>query len=149
MKTIPNPYGRTDCFFCGSENPAGLKLTFQKTETDPVELICLWTPPSTYTGFGRVLHGGIQSGLFDEIMGWTAMHLTGRLGVTLALQVEFLKPVFVEHQIEVRCRITGEEDSKIHMKAEITNESGIACTRASGTYVLMAQERFRKIVGEE
>jgi hypothetical protein len=31
---------------------------------------------------GRILHGGIQSGLFDEIMGWTAMHVTKQVGVT-------------------------------------------------------------------
>lgn len=149
MRTIPNPYGRTDCFFCGSDNPVGLKLTFHETDAAPGELICLWTPSSVFTGFGKVLHGGIQSGLFDEIMGWAALHLTDRVGVTLGLNVEFLKPVFVEQEIEVRCRIASRENTRINLTAEIRNEEGNVCTRATGTYVLMAPERFRELVGEE
>lgn len=148
MRTLPNPYQEGGCFFCGPRNPSGLKLTFQETGTDPNELVCRWTPPSLYKGFGRVLHGGIQSGLFDEIMGWTTMHITKKLGVTSTLRVEFLKPLFVEQAIEVRCRIESQEGKRINLVAEIRDHKGEVCTRARGTYVLMNRDRFAQLVHE-
>lgn len=145
MKEISNPYG-DGCFFCGSLNPVGLRLTFQETEGHPNELVCRWVPSATFKGLGQILHGGIQSGLFDEIMGWSALHMTGRQGVTVSLQVNFLRPVFVEQEIEVRCRVDRMEGDKVHLIAEIVNEEGEVCTRGTGAYLLMDPDRFRNLV---
>ena len=145
MKTIPNAYG-TGCFFCGSDNPVGLKLTFQETEGDPNELVCRWVPSAVFRGLGQILHGGIQSGLFDEIMGWSAHYVTGRQGVTISLQVNFVKPLFVEQEIEVRCRVDRMDGDRVHLIAEIVNAGGEVCTRGTGTYVLMDQDRFLNLV---
>ena len=41
MKHIENPYSSAACFFCGPNNPVGHKLTFEETETEPNELVCL------------------------------------------------------------------------------------------------------------
>lgn len=149
MKTLPNPYRTGGCFFCGPSNTVGLKLTFQETETEPNELVCRWVPSSLYKGFGTILHGGIQSGLFDEIMGWTTLHLTKQVGVTSSLQVDFIKPLYVEQPIEVRCRIQSRNGSRLHLEAEIRNSKEEICTKAVGTYVLMDRDRFRLAVGEE
>lgn len=149
MKTLPNPYGTGSCFFCGPDNPTGLRLTFQMTETEPRELVCRWVPPAHFSGFGRILHGGIQSGLFDEIMGWTSHHLTGQIGVTSSIRVEFLKPLSIEQEIEVRCRIESREGSRVNLVAEIKDQAGTICTKATGTYVLVSRDRFDSIVGEE
>lgn len=147
MKTIPNPYGRGDCFFCGPENPVGLKLTFQETDSEPKELVCRWVPPAVFKGFGQILHGGIQSGIFDEIMGWTALHLTRKVGVTSNLSVNFLKPVLIDQEIEARCRIAVLEDHKVDMVAEIRDTKGSICSTATGTYILMDRDRFNRLVG--
>ena len=146
MKTLPNPYSATGCFFCGQSNPQGLKLTFQETETEPNEVVCEWTPSSIYKGFGKVLHGGIQSGLFDEIMGWTTLHLTQTVAVTASLNVTFLKPLYVEQLIEVRCRIHSREGAKVNLEAEIKDSSGAVCTTATGTYVILDRDRFKSAV---
>jgi len=148
MKTLPNPYRAGGCFFCGTSNPQGLRLTFQETETEPNELVCQWVPASMYKGFGKILHGGIQSGLFDEIMGWTTLHLTQQVAVTSALTVNFLKPLYVEQPIEVRCRIQSRDGAKVNLQAEITNSQGEICTRATGTYVIMDRNRFDQAVGD-
>lgn len=149
MKLIPNQYDSGDCFFCGESNPVGLKLTFYETDTEPRELVCRWSPPSIYKGLGRILHGGIQSGLFDEIMGWTTGHFFKQSGVTLGLNIRFLKPVFVEQEIEIRCRIDSQDRDKVHLIAEITNEKGILCTKATGTYLMLSPERFKSVVGKD
>ena len=143
MKEIPNPYRPRTCFFCGADNPIGLKLTFHETEAEPKELICRLNPSSLYAGYGRILHGGIQSGLFDEIMGWSARQLTGQLGVTGSLQIEFLKPLYVEQEIEVRCRSTSQEGSMVKLSAEITDQEGTVCTRATGAYVIVDARAFQ------
>jgi len=108
-----------------------------------------WEAPPLYAGFGNILHGGIQSGLFDEIMGWATHHLTRQMGVTTALQVQFLKPVYVEQKIEVRCRIEYRDGDKIHLAAEINNQRGETCTKATGTYALVDLDKFEKLVEPE
>lgn len=149
MKVLPNPYRDGECFFCGHKNPVGLKLTFYETETEPKELVTKWFPPALYKGFGKILHGGIQSGLFDEIMGWATLHLTHQVGVTSCLTVEFVKPLYVEQDMEVRCKIASIDGSRVNLAAEILNSEGQVCSRAAGTYVLMDPERFKHLTQED
>ncbi len=149
MELLPNPYRNGQCFFCGPANPIGLKLSFYETGSDPKELVCKWRPPNMFTGFGKILHGGIQSGLFDEIMGWTTLHLTGKVGVTSNLAIEFLKPLYVEQEIEVRCRIASRNGSRLNLDAEIINSKGEVCSKSAGTYVLMDPDRFKQLTGED
>jgi acyl-coenzyme A thioesterase PaaI-like protein len=149
MKQVPDALGPTECFFCGPLNPAGLKLVFHVTESEPIELVCRWRPPSLYSGLGRIVHGGIQSGLFDEIMGWTATHLTRQVGLTVGLQVKFVKPLYVEQEIEVRCRLKSRNGAKIELEAEIRNSSGQICTEGTGTYFLMERGRFKELVEQD
>lgn len=146
MKTLDNPYSEGGCFFCSPSNPVGLKLIFQETETEPNELVCRWFAAPPYKGLGRIVHGGIQSGLFDEIMGWTTHYLTRQVGVTSALTVQFLKPLYIEQEIEVRCRIASREGSRVNLAAEIKNSRGDICTTAVGTYVVMDREKFDRAV---
>lgn len=149
MQLLANPYRNGECFFCGPANPVGLKLSFYRTDTEPEELVCKWFPSHLYKSFGKILHGGIQSGLFDEIMGWTTLHLTRQMGVTSSISVEFIKPLYVEQDIEVRCRIASSEGSRINLVSEIRNSRDEICSRATGTYVLMDPERFKNTTREE
>jgi len=149
MRTLENPYSEGGCFFCSPSNPVGLKLTFHETETEPNELVCRWYAHSQFRGLGKILHGGIQSGLFDEIMGWTTHFLTQQMGVTSSLNVQFLKPLYIEQEIEIRCRIQSRNGSKVNLEAEIKNGDGAVCTRAVGTYVVMDSEKFNRAVSEE
>ena len=149
MKPIPNPFPWRSCFFCGDRNPVGLKLTFQETGTEPRELVCRWAVPEVYSGFGKIVHGGFQMGLFDEIMGWAVQHLVRQVGLTASLQVKFRSPLFVGQTIEVRCRIESKDGPRITLGSEIRNEAGIVCTTATGVYVLMEAERYEQMVGED
>lgn len=147
LKPVANPYSGGGCFFCGEKNPIGLKLKFLETESEPRELVCRWQPDQRYRGLGRVLHGGIQSGLFDEIMGWATHYLLERSGVTGSLHITFHRPLYIDDPLELRCRIEGIEGRQVHLSAEITNPAGEVCTRATGTYVLLPGDKFRELVG--
>lgn len=149
MKEIANPYPGQDCFFCGRENEIGLKLKFFMTDTVPPELVTRLTPAKNLKGLGRILHGGFQSGLFDEIMGWTTHCLTRSMGVTSNLEVKFLRPAYVDQEIEVRCGIESIDGSSVNLSARITDASGRVCSTATGTYVTMPTDKFSAIVGED
>lgn len=147
VKLIENLYSGSGCFYCGSQNPIGLKLAFYETQEEPRELLCRWRADKLYRGLGQVLHGGIQSGLFDEIMGWTTHHLVGSSAVTGELRINFLKPVKIDQEIEVRCRVAEVRGREVWLEAELKNAAGQVCTRARGSYVLIPEERFRQLMG--
>jgi acyl-coenzyme A thioesterase PaaI-like protein len=146
LRALHNPYAGGGCFFCGRANPIGLHLTFYETDGDPPELLCRWTPTEAYRGLGRVLHGGIQCGLFDEIMGWATHHLTGESAVTGGLEVRFLRPVLLGREVTVRCRITEIAGRKVHLAAELRDPEGEVRSRATGYYVMVPAERFRELM---
>jgi acyl-coenzyme A thioesterase PaaI-like protein len=140
-KEIVSPYLDQQCFFCGESNAAGLRLKFYLDEDTGV-ISTEYTASAPFRGLGDILHGGIQCGLFDEIMGWTSHILTGQIGVTSDLTVNFLKPVYLGTRLAVSCRIAERDGSKVRLEARIEAPDGVVCTRASGTYHLLPQSRF-------
>jgi acyl-coenzyme A thioesterase PaaI-like protein len=140
-KEIPSPYVDQQCFFCGDRNEAGLHLRFYLDEATG-EVSTEYTASAPFRGLGDILHGGIQCGLFDEVMGWTSHILTGQIGVTSDLTVSFLKPVLLGTPIAVFCRIVDRVGPRVRLEARIEGPDGVVCTRASGTYHLLPQSRF-------
>ncbi|OPY70353.1 MAG: Thioesterase superfamily protein [Syntrophorhabdaceae bacterium PtaU1.Bin034] len=143
-KEIPNFYPDQNCFFCGRENAAGLGLEFF-FDDETQEMSTEYVASAPFTGLGNILHGGIQSGLFDEIMGWTAHYLTGEMGVTSELNVRFLKPAYLGTRLVVSCRLAGRDRARIRLEAKIETSDGILCSEASGIYYLLPEERFGEL----
>ncbi len=145
---IPNPYPEQHCFFCGQHNDAGLKLRFYiDEETNEVSTEYLASPP--FTGLGKILHGGIQGGLFDEIMGWTAHYLSGRMGVTTDLNIRFIKPAYLGRTLRVSCRISEQTGPRVHLEARIETSGRQVCSTATGVYHLLSDERFDAIIHDK
>jgi uncharacterized protein (TIGR00369 family) len=144
-KRIANPYIDQQCFFCGEKNDAGLRLVFFLDE-DAGEVSTEYTASEPFVGLGSILHGGIQSGLIDEIMGWTALMITGEQGVTLELTVKFIKPVYLGEKLLVTCRVSERTDPRVHLEARIESPTGVLRTSASGIYHLLPPDRFEQVV---
>lgn len=145
MKEIPNYNPEGFCFFCGPNNPIGMKLRFFRTDDDQV--VARFTPTGYHVGLGKLLHGGLMAGLFDEIMGWTAHQLGAGVGVTSHLEVDYLAPAEVDREIELRCRIAERKGRRINLTARLTGADGKVCAKATGVYVMMDKDRFNKLVG--
>lgn len=143
-KELPNTYPGQECFFCGEKNPIGLKLHFFYEEATG-EVTTEFLPSRVFAGLGNILHGGIQAGLFDEIMGWTTHSLTRKPGVTTDLRLQFIKPVYLETPLKVCCRIVSREDNRVNLAAEIRQPAGTVNTSATGTYFLLSQEKFDRL----
>jgi uncharacterized protein (TIGR00369 family) len=144
-KEIPNIYTDQECFFCGSNNPIGLKLRFYLDEETGV-VSTEYMAPRTFVGLGNILHGGIQAGLFDEIMGWTAHNTFNEMGVTVELNIQFVAPAVVERTLQVTCRIVSKEGPRATMEATIMTADGALCSKATGVYHLLPKEKFSEII---
>ena len=144
-REIPNTYPDQECFFCGEKNPIGLKLKFYLDE-ETEEVFTEYMPSKPFVGLGNILHGGIQAGLFDEIMGWTAHNLTGEMGVTSELNIKLLKPVYLGRRIKVCCRLSFRNGPKVHLDARIEISDVTVCSMATGTYYLLPHDKFQKLI---
>ena len=145
-KEIQNPFPDNNCFFCGSENNEGLKLKFYWDEIKE-EAHTEYLPAKHLVGQGKILHGGIQMGLLDEIMGWTSYAFTQEMAVTSGLNIKFLQPVYIgEEKINVTCRVTSREGPKVNMQALLLNSDGEVCTRATGTFHILPTNKYKDLI---
>ena len=143
---IQNPYPNNNCFFCGSENKKGLNLKFywdkEKKETSTEYL-----PAQYFVGQGDILHGAIQMGLLDEIMGWTCYICTKEMAVTTALDINFVRPTYIcGAKITVTCQVISMEGAKVNMIATLSNNDGKKCTTATGTYHILPSNKYDDLI---
>lgn len=149
LRPLNDLYQGGGCFFCDQNNPVGPRLRFFELGGPDQALVCHTVPAKLFAGRGRVLHGGIISGLLDEIMAWGAHHFADPQAVTASLQVDFLGPVYVEEPLELRCRVVRREGRRIYLEAEAINQQGEVRARAKSTCVLMDPEKFQAALGSE
>ena len=143
---IQNPFPDHNCFFCGSENNEGLKLKFYWDKRRK-ETYTEYLPAQHFVGQGNILHGAIQMGLLDEIMGWTSYAFTQEMAVTSGLNIKFLQPTYIRgEKITGTCRITSKEEPKVNMQATLSNNDGDVCTTATGTYHILPPNIYKDLV---
>ena len=143
---IQNPFPDNNCFFCGSENNEGLKLTFYWDKARK-ETYTEYLPAQHFVGQGNILHGGIQMGLLDEIMGWTSYAFTQEMAVTTGLTIKFLQPTYIRgEKINVTCRVTSKEGPEVNMEAILSNNDGDVCTTATGTFHILPANEYRDLI---
>jgi uncharacterized protein (TIGR00369 family) len=118
------------CFFCGRDSN-GLHLRIEYAEAI---CSCDFVTDDAFQGFRGVLHGGIVSGVLDEIMWWTVLMETGAICVTWKMDVEFRKTVFCGKAYRAVGRYRGVNHGNHHVSASIQDDSGKICTTASGVF---------------
>ena len=133
------------CFVCGPKNPIGFKLKFLIEDNSRV--VSEWIPTKEYCGFHKIFHGGLQCALLDDLTIWTLVGLKKRLGATLTLRVEFMKPLYINEKIMLRGEITSEEDNIAYVRGELLNARGDVCTRAESKILLISKNLFKKFSG--
>jgi len=139
MKKIKNPFtdkeaSRHDynCFGCSPFNKTGLQLQFWE---DGDELIARWKPTKSMEGWGGVVHGGIQATLADEIAGWIVMIKLKTTGVTNALNIKYLKPVYISKgEITVKGKVVSTDKKLAKISCTLYDGDGITCAIAEVEY---------------
>ncbi len=146
ISEMPNPFPDSACFFCGKDSPGGLRLRFFR-DTATGEVSADFVPDMRFAGQGTILHGGIQAGILDEIMGWTGHSATGSLAVTVKLETEYLAPVYIDgNAIRISCVLVRDEGKTMILEARITDARGTLCTRATGRFHKVSAERYDALV---
>ena len=146
LKEIVTPFEDGQCFFCGPDNPSGLKLQFFHDE-EAGEVSCEYTPEQRFQGQGTVFHGGMQMGLLDEAMWWTGFAETGIMeAVTVGASFRFLRPVYIGNPVTIVCRVKEHKGRSIKLVGAILNSDGKKCTAVKGEYRVVTREQYEAVV---
>ncbi len=131
MQKIRNPYTVFDgyhCFGCAPGNEHGLGMEFF---LDGDRIVSRWKPAGRFQGYNRILHGGIQATLMDEMGSWAVNVLLGTAGMTIRLCTDYLKAVSVDDdELTLTARIAESVRRKAVVEVELADSSGEICSRA-------------------
>jgi acyl-coenzyme A thioesterase PaaI-like protein len=148
MRKQPNSH---HCFVCGMKNGAGLKVAFYETVDDAgrPELLARFTGRHQHQGYPGRMHGGVATGVLDEVIGRainagkTEDDVTW--GVATGLAASFRQPVPLDVELTARGRITRERSRTFEGSGEIVLPDGTVAVSASGTYFKMALEAISDV----
>jgi acyl-coenzyme A thioesterase PaaI-like protein len=147
MRKIKNIHLKDDpevyqCFGCSPYNEFGLQLEFWE---DGDELVSFWNPRPILQSYPKVLHGGIQSTLLDEIAGWVVYVKCGTVGLTAEMKVRFKKPLMIdEGEITIRAKLLEQNKRFALIHAILMNTSGVVCAEAELRYFLLSESDARE-----
>jgi acyl-coenzyme A thioesterase PaaI-like protein len=123
--------GHGSCYICGTENPAGLGITFRleagRVKTD-------FTLGERQQGPPGHAHGGCLSAVLDEAMG-AAVWCAGHPVVAARLEIDFRKAVPLATPCHVEAWVTTVKGRKIWAEAELRLADGALATRGRGLFV--------------
>ena len=130
--------GSKNCFVCGRENPAGLKLDFYTPSSGhartEIEL------PIKYEGYPGIVHGGIIAAILDETGGRAYMDDQHPFMVTAQLNVRYRKPVPIETPLVVHGVATERQGRVSRAHSEIRNMEGEILAEAELVLVDIPEE---------
>lgn len=119
------------CFACGSLNPIGMHLVFEKS---PERAFTEFTPRREHQGYTGIVHGGILCILLDEVMAYMASTL-GCNAVTARLEVRFRKPAVVGEPISAMAVIEEDRGKTLALQAELKNPRGQIIAEGRSVFV--------------
>ncbi|MCX7991343.1 MAG: PaaI family thioesterase [Proteobacteria bacterium] len=119
-----------ECFVCGKNNKDGLHLKIEKSDD---KAIISGKIDKKFQSFKGVVHGGIISLLFDEVL-WYAFYFQGTTTVTRKLEITFKRPLKTETNIICTGWVNKKlSETLFEGMATIEDEDGIIAT-ARGTF---------------
>ena len=153
MNKQPNSH---HCFICGLRNDASLRVDFYDTvaETGEPEVQAIFTGRSIHQGYPGRMHGGVASGILDEVIGRAinagrAAGETTIWGVAVELNVKFHQPVPLDIELTARGRITRDRRRLFAGTGEIYLPDGKLAVSAEGRYIRLALDTISDVDPEE
>jgi len=154
MPRKPRPQGhettyhklqKNNCFVCGQNNKAGMRLKFILDE-ERRTFVCKFRLSSRYTGPPGHCHGGIIATILDDAMG-KVNKLHHVVALTKEMTVEYLKPVPLHKPLHVEGREVSVQGRQHINEAEIRNENNEVLARSRGIFIAIDPEKmFAKFV---
>ncbi|MBW8333873.1 MAG: PaaI family thioesterase [Prolixibacteraceae bacterium] len=130
------------CFGCSPHNEFGLHLEFWE---DGDEVVSYWNPRPILQSYPKVVHGGIQSTLLDEISGWLVYVKCGTVGVTAEMKVRFKQPLMIDQgQVTIRAKLLERNTRMAVIQSRLINSSGKVCAEAELRFFLLSEADARE-----
>ncbi len=136
MTVVHLPYTR-NCFVCGAENPAGLRLRFRVEEG---VIRAEYTPRAEHAGYTGILHGGVVAATLDEIMFWAAAFATRKFHLSVEMNVRWVKKVTVGERYRLSGHLVKSQRVLVHAAGELVNAAGEVCASATGKFYPLRRE---------
>jgi len=123
----------TWCFACGKDNPIGLKLDFDLTDT---EYSTTFIPLPEHQSYNGRVHGGLISTLLDEVMAGYVYASTGQVAFTARLEIRYRQPVLIGQPVKVIGTFIKQKGRMYEMKGELFLADGTLAAESTGKVLL-------------
>jgi uncharacterized protein (TIGR00369 family) len=123
--------GYKKCFFCGPAT-GGLALELQYANGS---VFCEFTAHEKFQGYDGVIHGGIVTGILDEVMWWTLFMETRMITATWKIEVEFRRPISCGKTYRASGQFLRSARKTYCLAGLIEDTSGHLCTQAKGFFL--------------
>ncbi len=134
------------CYVCGQDHERGLRARFYVGDGGHVQV--RFDPDGTQTGYDDMVHGGVVSGLMDELLGWLVVLQTGRMCYTAELTIRFLRPLRVGRVYTGSAEQCVDQGRYWESRGAIADEEGTIFAKAHGKYFLLSEEQTIEVVGK-
>ncbi len=118
------------CFFCG---PATGGLALELAYEDG-QAVCDFTADQRFQGYDGMLHGGIVTGVLDEVMWWTLFMQTRQVAATWKIEVEFRRPVTCGKPYRASAQFIQSAHGSYSLTARIEDSEKRPCAKGTGTF---------------
>ena len=122
--------GYKKCFFCGpATGGLALELHYQEKRA-----FCEFEAHEKFQGFDGMLHGGIVTGILDEVMWWTLVMEKKVICATSKIEVYFKKPIVCGNGYRVSGGPVETTGRTYLVSGQIEDKAGRVCARSTGSF---------------
>ena len=146
-------YPGNQCFGCGPDNAEGLRIEIHRDGDRTDRLVGIYRPRATAAGFPGIVHGGAQFTALDCMAGWAAFILRNDplkgMPLTTTATMRFKKGARVADDLRLYAEIAREAEGKAPflIKTGIVGPDGEVLSEADYEYVLVPQDKFKRVAG--
>ncbi len=145
MRKINNPFIHLEgyyCFGCSPDNPQGLHMTFREEED---EIVSEWDPVTFFQGYHKVLHGGIQAALMDEIASWTVYVKVKTSGVTSKAEIRYRKTVHIDKgPVILKARVVGIRRNLADISVKLFTSNNVLASEGLFTFYTFTEKKAKE-----
>jgi acyl-coenzyme A thioesterase PaaI-like protein len=130
MQLLPHT---RQCFVCGIENPAGLRLDLA---TDQRMVETRFQFRRELCGFKETVHGGLIATVLDEVMVWAVGVGAGQLSYCGELTVRYQQPTPPRTEVVARGELVENKRGRLFFaKAALYDAAGNLLAESTGKYL--------------
>lgn len=135
------PSHNDDCIVCGSTSVTSPLLERFAVRAESI-VGARVRFDSRHQGAPAYAHGGMVAAVLDDACGYVSF-LVQRMFVTAHLEVDYRRPVLLDHEYDVRAWCTGIAGRKVHLATELVDGDGVVVAEGRGLFVTVDVEHFR------